>query len=127
MGDDEENAQEAFPDAHSRQYSSIGNDGRRQEQRGGDRDETFAEGDVFEDRLIGKASELIEQCAADEPGKTTKATRSNSMSAKGPSRSEETKKSGTPSALKLREATLRIPFSNPYVESAHPPHSRWCP
>ena len=67
MGDEEENAQEAFPDAHSQKYSCIGNDGRRQEQRGGDRDETFAEGDVFEDRLIGKASELIEQCAADEP------------------------------------------------------------
>ena len=68
MEDDEEDAQEAFPDAHSQKLPSIGNDGRRQEQRGGDADETFAEGDVFEDRLIGKASELIEQCAADEEG-----------------------------------------------------------
>ena len=66
--DDEEDAQEAFPDAHSQKLPSIGNDGRRQEQRGGDTDEAFAEGDVFEDRLIGKASELIEQCAADEEG-----------------------------------------------------------
>ena len=66
--DDEEDAQEAFPDAHSQKLSRIGNDGRRQEQRGGDTDETFAEGHVFEDRLIGKASELIERCAADEEG-----------------------------------------------------------
>ena len=69
--DDEENAQEAFPDAHSQKLPRIGNDGRRQEQRGGDTDETFAEGHVFEDRLIGKASELIEQCAADEEGLVT--------------------------------------------------------
>ena len=66
--DDEEDTQEAFPDAHSQKLPSIGNDGRRQEQRGGDADETFAEGDVFEDRLIRKTSELIEQCAADEEG-----------------------------------------------------------
>ena len=66
--DDEEDAQEAFPDAHSQKLSRIGNDGRRQEQRGGDRDEAFARGHVFEDRVIGKASESIEQCAADEEG-----------------------------------------------------------
>ena len=66
--DDEEDAQEAFPDAHSQKLPRIGHDGRRQEQRGGDTDETFAEGHVFEDEPIGKASELIEQCAADEEG-----------------------------------------------------------
>ena len=66
--DDEENAEEDFPDAHSQKLPSIGNDGRRQEPRGGDMDETFAEDPVFEDRLIGQASELIEQCAANEEG-----------------------------------------------------------
>ena len=40
--DDEENAEEDFPDAHSQKLPSIGNDGRRQEPRGGDMDETFA-------------------------------------------------------------------------------------
>jgi hypothetical protein len=68
MEDDEENAEEAFLDAHSQKLPSIGNDGRRQEHRGGDTDETFAKGDVFEDRLIVKASGLIEQCAANEEG-----------------------------------------------------------
>ena len=66
--DDEEDTQEAFPDAHSQKLPRIGNDGSRQEQRGGDTDETFAEDHVFEDRLIGQASELIEQCAANEEG-----------------------------------------------------------
>jgi hypothetical protein len=54
MEDDEEDTREAFPDAHSQKLPGIGNDGRRQEEGFGYLDEAFAEGDIFENRLIGK-------------------------------------------------------------------------
>lgn len=65
---DEEHAEKTAPDTHLQKLTGIGHDGRRQEQWDRDLEETFAEGNIFQDRLIGKPTELFEQGTTDEEG-----------------------------------------------------------
>ena len=68
MENDEEHAEKAAPDAHLQKLSGVGHDGGREQERRGYGYEALTEGDIFQDRLIGKPAELVEQCAADEEG-----------------------------------------------------------
>ena len=63
---DEEHAQKATPDAHFEKLAGVGHDGRREKKGFRDLDQFFAKGHIFEDGPIGKSTELLEQCAADE-------------------------------------------------------------
>mgnify|MGYP006955970785 CR=1 FL=1 len=66
MKDDEEHAEKAAPDSHLQKLAGVGHDGWREQKRRGYGDKTLAEGYVFEYGSIGKPTELLEQCAADE-------------------------------------------------------------
>src|SRR5512138_1487259 len=66
MKDDAEDTDEALPNAHFQKLTGIGNHGRSEEKGLRHLDEAFTEGDIFENRLIGKPAESFEQCAADE-------------------------------------------------------------
>ena len=66
--DDQEHPQEAAPDAHLQKLSGVGHDGWNQEEGFRYLDEFFTEGDILQNTLAGKATELLEQCAADEEG-----------------------------------------------------------
>src|SRR5262245_19901751 len=68
MKDDAEDTDEALPDSHFQKLTGIGNDGRSEKKGLRHLDEPFTEGDIFENRLIGKPAESFEQCAADEEG-----------------------------------------------------------
>ncbi len=66
MEEDEEHADEAAPDAHLDEFSGIGHDWWREQQRICHREHTFTKGDVFQDRLIRKPTEFLKQCSAHE-------------------------------------------------------------
>lgn len=66
--DDKEHAEKAAPNAHFQEFPGIRDNGRREENRSGFCDQPLTKRHVFEDWLIGKSSELFEQCATNEQG-----------------------------------------------------------
>ena len=68
MENNEEHAQKAAPDTHFQELSGVSHDGLRQEDGFRYLDEFFTEGDIFQNTLAGKPTELLEQRAADKEG-----------------------------------------------------------
>ena len=66
MENDEEHTQKAAPDAHFEKLAGVGHDGWREQKRRRYLCQTFTEGDIFQDPLIGKTAETLEQRATDE-------------------------------------------------------------
>ena len=63
---DEEDTEEATPDAHFQKLAGIGHNRLREQKRCGYGYKALAKGHIFENGPIGKPAELLEQCAADE-------------------------------------------------------------
>lgn len=68
MENNEKDTSEASPDAHLDKLAGIGDDGRREQKRIGDLDQAFAEGHIFQERLMWKSAQLFEQCSPNEQG-----------------------------------------------------------
>lgn len=66
--DDKEHTEKAAPNAHFHKFPGIRDNGWREEYRSGSCDQLLTKRHVFEDRLIGKPSELFEQCEANKQG-----------------------------------------------------------
>jgi hypothetical protein len=59
--DNEKNPDETLPDAHLHKLSGIRHNRRREQNWCGHLDDPFAEGHIFQNRLIGKASYLLKK------------------------------------------------------------------
>ena len=66
MKDDKQDTEETSPHAHLQKFAGIGDNGGGEQKRFRRLDESFTEGDIFQDRLIWKAAELLEQRSSDE-------------------------------------------------------------
>jgi len=66
--DDQQDTEETSPHAHLQEFAGIGDNGGEQQKRFHRLNEPFTEGDVFEDRSVGKSPQPLEQGTADEEG-----------------------------------------------------------
>ena len=66
MKDNQQDTNEASKDTHLQEFSRIGHDRRRKNEGGGFLDESFTKDDVFQNRLIRKPSQFLEQGSAHE-------------------------------------------------------------
>ncbi len=63
---DQKHTDEAAPNTHLDELPGIGDHRRREQQRLSHLDEPLAEGDIFQNQLIGKSAEPFKECTADK-------------------------------------------------------------